>query len=214
MIIYNKLKKKKINILFSLNYKIYKCNDFFLLFMKKYKSSIEHINYSDTYTNNMNEFKNIVLQVLLFTLYLNFNLKIFHNDLHSRNILYKVNENKEDIIINFRDINLKLGKYIIKVIDWEHMSKKKNVIKNMHLIVNKYVKSKLRNSEFFYNLIFIHKKLRIIDNKITRIDKVDRMKQIHKIIKLQDLMNNENNLEAYIKIYKYIEQNFIEIFTD
>ena len=182
--------------------------------MKKYKSSIEHINYSDTYTNNMNEFKNIVLQVLLFTLYLNFNLKIFHNDLHSRNILYKVNENKEDIIINFRDINLKLGKYIIKVIDWEHMSKKKNVIKNMHLIVNKYVKSKLRNSEFFYNLIFIHKKLRIIDNKITRIDKVDRMKQIHKIIKLQDLMNNENNLEAYIKIYKYIEQNFIEIFTD
>jgi len=213
ILIYNKLKKKKINILLALNYKIYKCNDYYLLFMKRYKSNIEYIDYKDNEINNINEFKNVVLQVLLLSLYLNFKLKIFHNDLHSRNILYKLNDNKESIIINFEDINLKLGKFIIKVIDWEHMEKHL-IIKNMHSIVNKYIKPKLRNSEFFYNLIFIHKKIRIINNKITKIPKVDRIKNISKIIKLQDLMNNENNLEAYIKIYKYIDENFIEIFSD
>ena len=53
--------------------------------MKRYSNSMTFIDYK-----NVNEFKNLIQQCLLFCLFLNFKIKIFHNDLHLINCLFKI----------------------------------------------------------------------------------------------------------------------------
>ena len=105
------LSKYKFKIFIVSHYGTYLYENNYYIFMKKYGNSMTFIDYK-----NVNEFKNLIQQCLLFCLFLNFKIKIFHNDLHLRNCLFK-NIN-DSISIKFEDLTLEIKDKLLVVIDF------------------------------------------------------------------------------------------------
>lgn len=177
--------------------------------MKRYQDSIRYFNF-----NKINEFKNIILQILLFTLYLNFKLNYFHNDLHLNNVLYE-NDNKK-FIVNLENVMLKVLKNKIKVIDWEHSDKKFIKKTVVYQKISKYFNDNLPDFEFIYLLISIISNFTIIDNKVVSNSyKSFEMNNYKKnmILKLIKILKNKYTLGSFINLYQYIDLNFYDIFS-
>ena len=209
--------KSNFNNFFSRNYKVYKCNDYYFVLMRRYSDSIKYINFKTRY-----EFKNMVLQILLFTLYLNFKLSYFHNDLHGSNILFEHND--KNFSINLEGIKLNVGKYVIKVIDWERSSNKFSNMVYYYNSIRKHFNDKLPRFDFFYVFIRVIIEFKILGSNVIRNSmmvngKFDIKRFISdnkkkKILGLVKGMNNEYTLENFIKVYKNISTNFSEYFEN
>jgi len=197
-------------IFIASHYKTYIYNDYYYIFMKKYEDTIKYIKYQ-----NIEEFKNIVQQGLLFSLFLNYELKTFHNDMHLNNCLYKNIE--EPITLKFKGIELKITNRLIKLIDFENISNKyemMNLIKFAKLNNKKY--KELIYNDFTSFLIQCMIFFRIKNNKIIR--QSNKAINLLKIVyyKLSNIIKNlniQNNLDDQIKFYKYINLNFNQVFA-
>jgi hypothetical protein len=191
------------NIFIASHYKTYLYKNNYYIFMKRYQDSIEYLKYI-----NVNEFKNLIQQCLLFCLFLNFKIKIYHNDLHLRNCLFKNINNP--ILIKFEDITLEIKDKLLVVIDFNALSDKlnqrglngKRMLKLKSIIFNDF------NFVMFYSLT----KFRISSkNKV--IKQKDNNLNFKNYLNILNQLNINNNLEDFIKLYKYIDNNFNQVFS-
>ena len=115
--IYEKLKKSNINVLFVNILQIKKCGEYNYYLLDKY---IDDINGSFLLKINKHYQKNLLFQVLFAILYMNHEIKVFHNDLyyktHIRNVMYTTIDNP--LKLNLYGIDIKCEKYLCKIIDF------------------------------------------------------------------------------------------------
>lgn len=221
-LIINLTKKSQFKIFFAQHFKLYIYKNYNYIFMKRYIDTVRFIHYK-----SIEEFKNIVQQILLASLYKNYILGLYHNDFHLDNILYKNIDNIIDI--NFYGIKLKIKDKLIKIIDFDSLgkeftsciqnghpfqicsnakrylknSKNENIIYNEFIIALLFflIKSKIKNNKV---IVFDIKRGMLYDDFVSSYEKIYNFIQSHKI---------KNKFEDYIRFYNYIDNNFIEFFT-
>lgn len=196
------LSKHKFKIFIASHYRTYLYENNYYIFMKKYGNSMTFIDYK-----NVNEFKNLIQQCLLFCLFLNFKIKIFHNDLHLRNCLFK-NIN-DSILVKFEDVTLEIKDKLLVVIDFDALNKEHKQ-RGIHKNDMKYHKSIIYN-DFNYLMLYSLTRFRISKNEVIR--QKSKNFNFKNYLNILNQLNINNNLEDFIKLYKYINNNFNQVFA-
>lgn len=199
----------KFNVFFFSKQKIYECNNFYFILMKKYDDLSEK-------KLSFENFKNIMLQVCLLTIYLNFKLKLFHNDMHVGNFLIKNIE--ENIKIELDEISLNISKNLVKLIDLQWMGNELRIRSpeiKMDGILSKIFTSELLPAIFmFSNYVSIDQNNEVYFhyNNYGRKDFQKIYMCGSKIMEINNKINHKNEYTRHKMMYKYIESNFDELF--
>ena len=203
------LLNNKFNVFFFSKQKIYECSNFYFMLMKKYddlgdkKFSFEN-------------FKNVMLQVCLLSIYLNFNLNLFHNDMHIGNFLIKNID--ENIKIELDEISLNISKNLVKLIDHQWMSNKLQIaygeVKGDRILSTIFTSELLPTIFIFSNYASIDKNNEVYFhyNRNGRKDFQKIYESGSKIMEINNKINHKNEYTRHKMMYKYIESNFDELF--
>ena len=199
--IINLFKNYQYKIFIASHYKAYIYENEYYIFMKRYNNSIRFIEY-----NSISEFKNLIQQALIFTLFLNFDLNLYHNDLHLKNCLFK--KINHSISIKFKDLKLIVTNKLLKIIDFNTLSDK---INQHGIIGRKILKNKKIKNDFIYFLLSCLTYFRISKNNVV-IQKTKNF-NYNNVFQIIKNLNIQNNLHDFIELYKYIDLNFNKIFS-
>lgn len=199
--IINLFQNYQYKIFIASHYKTYFYENNYYIFMKRYNNSIRFIEY-----DNISEFKNLIQQGLIFTLFLNFNLNLYHNDLHLKNCLFK--KINHLISIKFKDLKIIITNKLLKIIDFNSLSDKIDQHGN---IGRKILKNKKIKNDFIYFLLSCLTYFRVSKNKVI-IQKTKNF-DFKNIFQIINNLNIQNNLNDFVKLYKYIDLNFNKIFS-
>ena len=115
--IYNNIQNYSLKKLFVNIIEIKKCNKYNYYLLDKYDGDIDSsfiIKLSSYYQ------KNLLFQCLIAIIFMNHEIKIYHNDLYYRNNIRNVmyDKLKTDTEIEYKNIKIKCKKYLCKVIDF------------------------------------------------------------------------------------------------
>jgi hypothetical protein len=121
--IYNKIQNYELKQLFVNIIQIKKCDKYNYYLLEKYKGDIDSF---FLLSINSNYKKNLLFQCLLAIIFMNHELKVYHNDLYYktsiRNVMY---DNLETPIhLEYKNIKITCKKYLCKIIDFGWVSRK------------------------------------------------------------------------------------------
>jgi hypothetical protein len=121
--IYNKIQNYPLKKLFVNIIEIKKCKKFNYYLLEKYDDDIDSSFISSISSHYK---KNLLFQCLLAIIFMNHELKVYHNDLYYkkgiRNIMY--NNLKTNIHFEYKNIKITCEKYLCKIIDFGWASQK------------------------------------------------------------------------------------------
>lgn len=152
------------------------------------------------------DFKNILLQLLIGVYILNHKLKLYHNDLFNkgkiRNIMY-IENNDKNLIYENNFIKFKIGKYIVKIIDFGQSSKTLNL--RILKYKERYFKELKLTSEVLLTIHYYFQSIYFVNNDNYN-EKLEEM-----TLKLGKRLEkkSEYNLKIFDQlVIKYIKNNF------
>jgi len=204
-VIYPKLKKTNINVLFTNIIKVQECGDKNYYLMDKYDGDI---NKSFLSKLNHNIQKNLLQQILFSILYMNNELKLFHNDLYVgiflRNIMYKKID--KDIKLNYKNINIVCKNYLSKIIDFG-WSENKPFFRTLQYHNKYFKKNKIISEVVIYSYFYLItiKGIKFSPKIIDILQKISDI--VEKLLAEKNMLTQLNfDLEFYKFLFLYYDK--------
>lgn len=152
------------------------------------------------------DFKNILLQLLIGVYILNHKLKLYHNDLFYKgkikNIMY-IENNDKNLIYENNFIKFKIGKYIVKIIDFGQSSKTPKLYTLRYK--ERYFKELKLTSEVLLTMYYYFQNIYFVNNDNYN----EKLEEITLKLGKRLEKKSEYNLKIFDQlVIKYIKNNF------